>query len=122
MPPLSHFLSPLFSFFSNKIHRYIAPGFVKLCKSASVEGGIPDCVFLKHDVEADGDGGGGGDSDDDDGDGDSKGRTALAASLNIRSVPLFHVYRGRELVASFATRDRKRVAEAINEAVGRQVL
>ena len=49
-------------------------------------------------------------------------RTALAVSLKIRSVPLFQIYKGRELVASFATRDRKRVAEAINEAVGREVL
>jgi hypothetical protein len=40
------------------------------------------------------------------GGGGGGGRTALAVALKIRSVPLFHVYRGRELVASFATRDR----------------
>lgn len=92
--------------------RYIAPGFVKLCKSASSEGSeqgegggvAEDIVFLKHDVEKDGDGSS--DDSDGDGDGDGGGRTALAVSLKIRSVPLFHVYRGRELVASFATRDR----------------
>ena len=90
-------------------NRYIAPGFVKLCKSASSGGAggerseeIPDIIFLKHDVERDGDG-----SDSDgDGEGDGGGRTSLAVALKIRSVPLFHVYRGRELVKSFATRDR----------------
>ena len=73
---------------------------------------------MKHDVERDGEGS----DSESDGGGDGGGRTALAVSLKIRSVPLFHVYRGRELVASFATRDRKRVADAINEAVGREVL
>lgn len=93
-----------------KKNRYIAPGFVKLCKSAQRGGGesdeIPDIVFLKHNVERDGDGSSDDDSDGDGGGGGGGGRTALAVALKIRSVPLFLVYRGRELVASFATRDR----------------
>ena len=53
-----------------------------------------DALVKSIEIVAIGGGGGGG------------GRTALAVALKIRSVPLFHVYRGRELVASFATRDR----------------
>ena len=101
-----------------KKNRYIAPGFVKLCKSANSSSGgsgnsnddgddeVPDIVFLKHDVERDGDGSDSDEDSDGGGGGDGGGRTSLAVSLKIRSVPLFHVYRGRELVASFATRDR----------------
>ena len=91
--------------------RYIAPGFVKLCKKAGGGGGgdgddeKPDIVFLKHNVE--------------DAEG---GRSELAVREGVRAVPTFIFYRGGAKVEAFPTRDRAVVAAAVNRLVGRSVL
>ena len=98
--------------------RYIAPGFVKLCKAAGKgdggQGGgheqqppplLPDVAFLKHNVL------------DEEG-----GRTELAVREGVRAVPTFHFYRGGVRLEAFPTRDRAVVAAAVNRLVGRQVL
>jgi len=94
--------------------RYIAPGFVKLCKKAGKmdgdggandDGEQPDIVFLKHNVL------------DEEG-----GRSELAVREGVRAVPTFYFYRGGEKLESFPTRDRAVVAAAVNRLVGREVL
>ena len=93
--------------------RYVAPGFVKLCKQAGRVGGggdgsgnEADVIFLKHNIL------------DEEG-----GRTGLAVREGVRAVPTFCFYRGGErLDESFPTRDRAVVAAAINRLVGREVL
>lgn len=89
--------------------RYVAPGFVKLCKAAGKAGtaaaSSPDVVFLKHNVE-----------DDED------GRTPLAVREGIRNVPTFQFLRDKKRVETFPTRDRAVIAAAVNRLVGREVL
>jgi thiol-disulfide isomerase/thioredoxin len=88
--------------------RYIAPGFVKLCKAAgSTTSTAPDVAFMKHNV------------DDDDGDG---GRSELAVREGVRAVPTFHFYRGGQRLEAFPTRDKAAIAAAVNRLVGRDVL
>ncbi|KAK9805662.1 hypothetical protein WJX72_010705 [[Myrmecia] bisecta] len=83
--------------------KYIQPGFLKLCKG-STEKHEP-VVFLKHNVM---------DEYDEE--------TDLAHKLKIKNVPLFCFYKGGELVEQFATRERRRIAQAINKHVGHEVL
>ena len=45
-------------------------------------------------------------------------KTDLARRLDIRAVPQFDFYKGGELVERFATRDKARIAEAINRHAG----
>jgi len=86
--------------------RYVAPGFVKLCKKAGKDGGDqPDVVFLKHNVL------------DEDG-----GRSELAVREGVRAVPTFVFYRGGAKLEAFPTRDRAVIAAAVNRLVGREVL
>jgi thiol-disulfide isomerase/thioredoxin len=85
--------------------RYIAPGFVKLCKAAGKGDAPPDVIFLKHNV-----------LDEED------GRTELAVRESVRAVPTFHFYVGGERVEAFPTRDRAVIAAAVNRLVGREVL
>ena len=44
--------------------------------------------------------------------------TDLAHRLEIRAVPQFDFYKGGQLVDRFATRDKARIAEAINRHAG----
>jgi len=81
--------------------KYIQPGFLKLCKAAKSEQRA--VVFVKHNVYDD----------------EVEEMTDLAKSLQIRNVPMFQFYRRGELIDSFATRDRKRIAEAINRHADR---
>ena len=47
--------------------------------------------------------------------------TELGERLRIKVVPSFYFYKGGKLVDHFATRDKKRIADAINRHVGREV-
>lgn len=97
--------------------RYIAPGFVRLCKassaaedeteeppssSSSSSSGGPPVVFVKHNVYLD----------------DEEEITPLARKLGIRSVPLFKFWKGGVEVDSFATRDKGRLVAAITTHAG----
>ena len=46
----------------------------------------------------------------------------MGERLRIKVVPSFYFYMGGELVDHFATRDKKRIAEAINKHVGHEVV
>ncbi|KAF3793891.1 Thioredoxin-like 4 [Nymphaea thermarum] len=74
--------------------KYIEQGFSKLCKGS---GGREDSViFLKHNVI-------------DEYDEESE----VAERLKIRAVPLFHFYKGGNLVEAFPTRDKERILATI---------
>ena len=47
--------------------------------------------------------------------------TDLGEKLRIRNVPLFQFYKDGELLDQFATRDKKRIGNAINTHVGWEV-
>ena len=49
-------------------------------------------------------------------------KSEIADELKIRAVPMFCFFRGGKLVDQFATRERKRVAAAINHHAGHEVL
>eukprot|EP01025_Chloroclados_australasicus_P030536 TRINITY_DN3064_c0_g1_i3.p1 TRINITY_DN3064_c0_g1~~TRINITY_DN3064_c0_g1_i3.p1 ORF type:complete len:267 (+),score=27.92 TRINITY_DN3064_c0_g1_i3:111-911(+) len=78
--------------------KYIQSGFVKLCKAA-YSGEEPQVVFLKHNVFDD----------------EEEETTELAKLLDIKNVPLFQFYRRGKMLEQFATRDKKRIGEAINK-------
>lgn len=78
--------------------KYMAPGFHRLCRSASEH--AQHVIFVKHNVY------------------DAEGElTPLARRHKIKSVPQFHFYKknGTELAESFATRDKARLAEAVSK-------
>ncbi|GAB2228323.1 hypothetical protein Droror1_Dr00010158 [Drosera rotundifolia] len=75
--------------------KYIEQGFSKICKGSGDEE-VP-IIFLKHNVM---------DEYDE--------QSEVAERLRIKVVPLFHFYKGGVLVESFATRDKEKIAEAIN--------
>jgi thioredoxin 1 len=74
------------------------PGFVKLCKA----GPSSPVVFVKHNVYDD----------------DAEEVTDVGRKYNVHSVPMFKFFRGGDEVESFATRDKARVADAINRHAG----
>lgn len=76
----------------------LQPGFVKLCNIAASE--HKPVVFFKHNVV---------DEDDED-----EEQTELAHQMSIKNVPMFKFYKHGVEVDSFATRDRLKVAAAIN--------
>lgn len=47
--------------------------------------------------------------------------TELGERLRIKVVPSFYFYRDGKMVDHFATRDKQRIAEAINKHVGKDV-
>lgn len=47
--------------------------------------------------------------------------TDLCEQLKIRNVPLFQFYKDNALLEQFATREKKRIGNAINMHVGRDV-
>lgn len=49
-------------------------------------------------------------------------KSEVADELKIRAVPMFCFFRGGKLVDQFATRERKRIAAAINHHAGHEVL
>ena len=49
-------------------------------------------------------------------------KSEIADELKIRAVPMFCFFRDGKLVDQFATRERKRVAAAINHHAGHEVL
>ncbi|KAL9271875.1 Thioredoxin-like 4, chloroplastic-like protein [Drosera capensis] len=75
--------------------KYIEQGFSKICKGSGDE--EAPVIFLKHNVM---------DEYDE--------QSEVAERLRIKVVPLFHFYKGGVLVESFATRDKEKIAEAIN--------
>ncbi|KAL9255409.1 Thioredoxin-like 4, chloroplastic-like protein [Drosera capensis] len=75
--------------------KYIEQGFSKICKGFGNE--EAPAIFLKHNVM---------DEYDE--------QSEVAKRLRIKVVPLFHFYKGGVLVESFATRDKEKIAEAIN--------
>lgn len=77
--------------------KYIAGGFAKICK-ASDSSDHPGVVFVKHNVYDD----------------EEEELTGLAKEFNIKNVPMFRFFKGGREVESFATRDKARIAEAIN--------
>lgn len=77
--------------------KYMAPGFHRMCRSASEH--AQHIIFVKHNVY-----------DDDD------ELTALARRMKIKNVPLFTFHKNNgEVVDSFATRDKARLIEAVNK-------
>ncbi|KAG0620376.1 hypothetical protein M758_4G211300 [Ceratodon purpureus] len=74
--------------------RYIEKGFQKLCKGAG--SGEASVVFLKHNVFD-----------------EYEEQSDIADKFRIKVVPLFHFYKGGELVESFPTRDKARILETI---------
>ncbi len=46
----------------------------------------------------------------------------LAHKFKIRAVPLFIFFKGKAVVESFATRERRRIAQSINKHAGYEVL
>jgi thiol-disulfide isomerase/thioredoxin len=46
----------------------------------------------------------------------------LSEKFKIRAVPLFYFFKNGEVVEKFATRERRRIAKAINEHAGYEVL
>jgi len=79
--------------------KYIQPGFAKLCKNSGEHHAA--VLFLKHNII---------DEYDEE--------TDLAQHLKIKAVPQFDFYLGGKLVERFATRDKARIAEAINKHAG----
>ena len=49
-------------------------------------------------------------------------KTDITEKLRIRAVPLFHFYKGGELLEQFPTREKSRIAEAIKKFAGVDVL
>ena len=49
-------------------------------------------------------------------------KTDITEKLRIRAVPLFHFYKGGELLEQFPTREKSRIAEAIKRFAGVDVL
>ncbi|KAK9835317.1 hypothetical protein WJX81_001522 [Elliptochloris bilobata] len=82
--------------------RYIQAGFVKLCRASTED---PTVAFFKHNVMD-----------------EFEEKSEIADELRIRAVPMFCFFRGGKLVDQFATRERKRVAAAINHHAGHEVL
>ncbi|WCJ35419.1 Thioredoxin superfamily protein [Euphorbia peplus] len=74
--------------------KYIEQGFAKLCRSAGDEDA--SVIFLKHNVL---------DEYDE--------QSEVAERLRIKTVPLFHFYKGGVLLEAFATRDKERIDAAI---------
>ncbi|GBF94865.1 thioredoxin-like chloroplastic [Raphidocelis subcapitata] len=91
--------------------KVMAPGFHRMCRSASEH--AQHIIFVKHNIY---------EYEDDDGDGEL---TPLARRFKIKTVPQFAFFKsnGAELVESFATRDKTRLTEAVDKhapvAVGR---
>ncbi|CAL8465367.1 g4903 [Coccomyxa elongata] len=83
--------------------RYIQPGFVKLCR-ASEERHSP-VVFLRHNIFD-----------------EYEELSDLSQKFKIRAVPLFYFFKNGEVVEKFATRERRRIAKAINTHAGYEVL
>ncbi|KAG7941473.1 hypothetical protein I3843_16G045200 [Carya illinoinensis] len=76
--------------------KYIEQGFAKLCRgSGDKEAAV---IFLKHNVI---------DEYDE--------QSEVAERLRIKSVPLFHFYKGGVLLEAFATRDKERIDAAISK-------
>ncbi|CAK9177012.1 unnamed protein product [Ilex paraguariensis] len=74
--------------------KYIEQGFAKLCKrSGDKEAAV---IFLKHNVI---------DEYDE--------QSEIADRLRIKTVPLFHFYKGGDLLEAFPTRDKERIDAAI---------
>lgn len=77
--------------------KYMAPGFHRMCRSASEH--AQHVIFVKHNVY----------NDDDE-------LTPLARRFKIKSVPLFSFHKSNgEMVESFATRDKARLTAAIDK-------
>ncbi|XP_065881874.1 thioredoxin-like 4, chloroplastic [Euphorbia lathyris] len=74
--------------------KYIEQGFAKLCRAAGDE--AASVIFLKHNVI---------DEYDE--------QSEVAERLRIKTVPLFHFYKGGVLLEAFATRDKERIDAAI---------
>ena len=74
------------------------PGFVKLCKA----GPASPIVFVKHNVFDD----------------DAEEVTDIGSKYSVRAVPCFKLFKGGVEVESFATREKARVADAINRHAG----
>ncbi|KAK9903253.1 hypothetical protein WJX75_000800 [Coccomyxa subellipsoidea] len=83
--------------------RYIQPGFVKLCR-ASEERHSP-VMFLRHNIFD-----------------EYEELSELSDRFKIKAVPLFYFFRNGKVVEKFATRERRRIAEAINTHAGYEVL
>lgn len=82
--------------------KYISAGFMKLCKGSHDE--HEPVEFLKHNVYD-----------------EFEQFTELGERLRIKVVPSFYFYRDGKMVDHFATRDKQRIAEAINKHVGKDV-
>ncbi|KAK9792735.1 hypothetical protein WJX73_001490 [Symbiochloris irregularis] len=82
--------------------KYISNGFVKLCMGSHAE--HEPVQFLKHNVYD-----------------EAEEFTELGERLRIKVVPSFYFYKGGQLVDQFATRDRQRIAAAINKHLGDDV-
>jgi len=74
--------------------RYIEKGFVKLCKGAG--NGEASVIFLKHNVMD-----------------EYEEQSEVAEKFKIKVVPLFHFYKGGELVESFPTREKTKILTTI---------
>lgn len=46
----------------------------------------------------------------------------LSEKFKIRAVPLFYFFKGGQVLEKFATRERRRIAAAINQHAGYEVL
>lgn len=80
--------------------KYIQPGFVKLCKATA--SGDAHVTFLKHNVYSE----------------EEEEVTEIGRHYSVKSVPMFKFFRAGEELESFATRERARIAEAINKHAG----